>query len=229
MLSPRMFASLTAVLLVACHADENGNRTPRCVEDSDCPSSLVCYRTFCVGEEGDEPDIDDVTDDDDAGNAGDAGAGLTVSDASAVEPEVPAASGEDAGSITPPVVVEPVTPVTDAAVVPATPVPDASTPTVEPPDSGTPQPMSPGSILPWPLGVPIDGLACFLPCTTFDEKGCRQCVQKTLKLDPESLCGREGEDYEGPTDPGFLGLRAAICNTLCLGASRGQGQCRRSK
>jgi len=239
----RISALLAVALIGGCHVSGEGNDAPRCNAELSCPVDLVCYRGFCVtgdedggvldGEELDEPDAgsDDAAVSDAATTDG-----LTVTDAAATSPAPVADAGAAVATPEAGTGAQPTAPADAAA-----PPPPSTGPATMPPavaDAGSAAP--PGSSLPWPLDVPVNALICLAPCSNvFDPKPCRDCVQKTLKLDPEVLCGAskgrdddDDDDYDEGTasiDPGFLGLRSAVCTTLCLGAARGQGHCKGGK
>lgn len=219
-----MRATLTVLFLagsvLGCSASENANHSIRCDSTTSCPDQMVCYREFCIPDQG-LPDIDldaagiavDPSQDDARVRQTPERPGSTDAQVVDASPDNDATSsvgsGEDAQS-------GPVVPPTE---VPPTEVPPTETPNppVTPPEQG---PTTPTPVVDAGAVVPDAGqnnaaanrallIVCLPSCSNSRSAACYGCLSGVLSRNPEVCADAEG------VDP----LISGMCDFLCTTAA----------
>jgi hypothetical protein len=218
-----MRATLTVLFLagsiLGCSASENANHSIRCDSTTLCPDQRVCYREFCIPDQGlpqldldaagiaVEPSQDDARVRQPADRPGSTDARVGVVDASADSDATSSlGNGEDAQS----------GPAVPPAEVPPTQVPN---PPVTPPEQG---PTTPPTTPVVDAGAVVADagqnnaaanrallIVCLPSCSSNRSPACYACLSGVLSRNPEVCAEAEG------VDP----LISGMCDFLCTTAA----------
>lgn len=222
-----MRANLTVLFLagsiLGCSASENANQSIRCDSNTLCPEQMVCYREFCIPDQGlpqidldaagiaVEPSQDDARVRPPAERPGTTDATVAVADpSSAGDAGSSVGSGEDAQS----------------GPVPPTEVPPTEVPPTEVPPTQVPNPpvtpTDPGPTAPVDAGaVATDAgqnnaaanrallIVCLPSCGNNRGAACYACLSGVLSRNPEVCAEAEGVDQ----------LVSSLCDFVCTTAA----------